>query len=274
MQKIPLVSVIVPVFNEEKYLDACLSSLFDQTYPRFEIIVVDDGSDDASTQIAKNYPVRILTQKHSGPGSARNKGAQNAKGEILIFSDADMKYDKNYMTKLIEPIVAKRTIGTFVKDELVANYDNIWSRCWSTNSGLPINRRLPIDYPETESGFRAILKKYFQKSGGFDTNVGYTDDGSLSRKLQLRAVNAPGAISYHYNPSTLSEVFYSARWVGRAEIFNQNIISFLRYSPINSLRVSLKYLFSGASIAIIPFKLVYDFGMLVGIFLSSNKTAK
>jgi glycosyltransferase involved in cell wall biosynthesis len=274
MKKPPLISVIIPVYNEEKYLDYCLSSLSKQSYIKKEIIIVDDCSADNSLKICKKYQVKIFRQSHQGPGAARNLGVAHAKGEIIVLADADMKYEKDYIKNLIKPIILGKAIGTFVKQEYVANPENIWSRCWSINSGLPPNRRLPENYPETENAFRAILKKYFLKGKGYDIHEGYSDDSSLSRKINLKALNAPAAVSYHFNPSSLSEVFYSARWIGRSAMFQQNIITFLRYSPLNSFRVSMKYIKRGAPYDIIPFKLVYDFGMFVGIFLSHGNRAK
>lgn len=274
MKNNPLVSIIIPVYNEEKYLDFCLSSIVNQSYKDIETIVVDDGSTDKSFKIAKRHPVKILQQDHVGPGAARNLGAKNADGEILAFLDADMKYDKKYIEKIIEPIIKGKAIGTFTKEEFVANPHNLWSRCWSINSGLPPNRRLPENYSDTESAFRAILKEYFIKAGGFEVKEGYTDDSSLARKLKIKAENASGAVCYHYNPSTLTEVFYSARWIGRGRVFEPTFKNFLRFLPLNSIRVSLKYLLNGAPPTIIPFKLIFDLGVFIGIFTKNGKTFK
>lgn len=270
--KDPLISVVIPVYNEEKYLDACLTSLLSQSYKKVELLLIDDGSSDNSLTIAKKYPLTILKQSHKGPGAARNKGIKTAKGEIIILADADMRYDKNYIKHLIDPIITGKAIGTFITEEYVANPENIWSRCWSINAGLPSDRRLPVDYSDTENAFRAILKKY--AVAGYDEKEGYTDDSSLSKKIKKLAVNAPKAVSYHYNPSSLSEVFYSARWIGRSKLFPASIANFLRFSFINSLRVSIKYMRNGAPFSIVPFKLVFDAGVLWGIFLSGSATAK
>lgn len=274
MKKSPLVSVIIPFFNEEKYLDKCISSLLDQSHKDIEIIVVDDGSTDSSASVARKYRVKYLYQDHQGSGAARNYGVSEAKGEIMVFADADMHFDEEYVDNLIQPILEGKTIGTFVKEELVANADNVWSRCWSFDCGLPYDRRLPADYPESENAFRAILKEYFIKAGGFKTNEGYTDDSSVSKKLKMKAINARDAVCYHFNPSDLREVFFSARWIGRSKLYKLNLINFLRFSPVNSLRVSIKYLLRGAPLMMPLFKLVYDAGILTGIFMSKGKTFK
>lgn len=273
LPSIPLVSVVVPVYNEEKCIEFCLSSLLNQSYKDTEIIVVDDGSTDGSVNIVQKYNVKLLQQKHKGPGAARNLGVKHAQGKVLVFADADMRYSGKYIENLVKPIFKKEAIGTFIKEELVANPGNVWSRCWSINNGLPPNRRLPEDYPETERVFRAIRKDYFDRVKGFNENEGYMDDQSLSKKLNLQSVNSKGAVSYHYNPSTLIEVFYQARWIGRGA-FKPNLKNFYIHSPAKSLYIGIRRVLSGAPISIIPFKLVYDFGILTGIFMSNGKKNK
>ena len=91
---------------------------------------------------------------------------------LLIF--ICQTFDKNFISKLIEPIFKKRTIGTFSKEEFVANKNNIWSKCWNLNKNLPTDRMHPKDYPDQQAVFRAILKKDFEKSGGFKP-IGYIE---------------------------------------------------------------------------------------------------
>ncbi len=90
----PLVSVIIPVFNVEKYLKQCLDSVITQTYRNIEIICVDDGSTDNSYNILSFYQkkdsrIKILQQKNQGPSAARNKALEIAKGKYISFVDAD-----------------------------------------------------------------------------------------------------------------------------------------------------------------------------------------
>lgn len=87
----PLVSVIIPVYNGEKYLAEAIESVMAQTYQPVEIIVVDDGSTDGSAKIARSYSetVRYYYQPNSGSGAARNTGVQRSLGGLLAFLDAD-----------------------------------------------------------------------------------------------------------------------------------------------------------------------------------------
>lgn len=86
----PLVSIIVPVFNGERYLSEALRSIENQTYPNIEIIVVNDGSLDETLSVIRTFPsVIAITQPHRGLSTALNNGIQNAKGEFFAFLDAD-----------------------------------------------------------------------------------------------------------------------------------------------------------------------------------------
>lgn len=87
-------SVIIPVYNVEKFIGKCLDSVFQQTYSDYEIVAVNDGSTDSSLKILENYQInnpklKIISQKNKGLGGARNTGISNAKGEFLIFLDSD-----------------------------------------------------------------------------------------------------------------------------------------------------------------------------------------
>ncbi len=273
MKKNPLVSIIIPFYNEEKYFDKCLSSLTSQTYERLETILIDDGSKDNSLKIAKKYKFKILRQKHQGPGVARNKGARVAKGSILCFMDADMKYDKDYIKRLIGPIIKKQAIGTF-NLEFVANKEKIWSSCFSINSDLPPGERTHERNAKESDIFRAILKSEFEKSGGFNPSLGYVDDKSISTSLGKKSTLSEGAISHHYNPESLREVFLSSRWVGRSIYFKRDVQTLLRFSMMNSIRNAFKKISKGAPLAFLIFKIVYDLGLLSGVFFSGGKKAK
>ncbi len=97
MDDLPLVSVIVPVYNGERYLAETVGSALKQTYRPIEIIVVDDGSTDNSGQIAQRFgsPVRYCWQTHGGIGAARNRGVDLSRGEYFAFLDADDLWIEN-----------------------------------------------------------------------------------------------------------------------------------------------------------------------------------
>lgn len=89
-----MISVIVPVYNAEKYLDRCLKSLTEQSYTNLEILLIDDGSTDNSSQICRNWcrkdsRIKLLSQKNQGVSAARNLGLDHVSGEFIAFVDAD-----------------------------------------------------------------------------------------------------------------------------------------------------------------------------------------
>lgn len=101
----PKVSVVVPFYNTEKYLEKCLDSLVNQTLKELEIILVNDGSTDSSLEIAKNYQqkdsrIKIVEQEHLKQGAARNSGMKVAAGEYIGFVDSDDWVDLDYFEKL------------------------------------------------------------------------------------------------------------------------------------------------------------------------------
>lgn len=106
MEKEKLLSIIVPVYNVEKYLKRCMDSILNQTYKELEIILVDDGSQDNSGHICDEYAaldrrVRVIHKKNSGASSARNIGVNVAKGEYLAFVDSDDWLELSMYAELI-----------------------------------------------------------------------------------------------------------------------------------------------------------------------------
>jgi len=275
------VSVIVPTYNEEDVIKGCLKSLDKQNYKDFEVIVVDDGSTDKTLERIQDtkYGIRVFKQGHKGAGAARNRGAKHAKGDILVFIDADMTFDKNFIKKLIDPIVKSEAIGTFSKEEYLANKDIVWARCWNINRGFPVDRMHPVDYPDTQKVFRAITKKAFEKAGGFDEKAGYTDDWSLAERLGKEAVVAPGAVFYHKNPETLDDVFIQSRWMAKRRYklgVIGSLIALIRVSlPVSAVLGIVKAITHQLP-AFVFFKIISDAGSFLGIleYLFLGKVSK
>ncbi len=265
------VSVIIPTYNEEQYIIECLQSLFYQSHDPLEVIVVDDSTDDTWDILSRfkqphaRTAYHVFRTAHKGPAPARNLGAKKAKGDILVFVDADMRFHRMYLEKLIFPIEKNEAVATFTKEEFVANPDNIWSICWSINSYLPRNLRIDPKRPEWDMGFRAIRKDVFFKTKGYQ-DVGYGEDATVLSQLgNVRAKAAKGAICYHYNPSLLSEVFVSAKWMGKGPGVPHTVRSLLTYSIINSIRRGVIDSIRYKTGAFLIFKVVFDFGFFLGL---------
>lgn len=266
-------SVIITLYNEEKYIEQCLSSLKDQSLNDFEIIIVDDGSIANSKLKVQNAKLklkikdlRIFGQEHRGLAAARNLGAKKAKGDILVFLDGDMYFSKDFLETLIQPIKLGKTRGTFSTEEYVANWDNLWARCWNYNWNLPEKRRVDPKRRDQQREFRAILRKEFEKAGGLES-VGYTDAWTLTAKLGYKPTSTK-AVYYHYNPSNLKDVFLQAKWAAKRKYklgILGKIIALIRASFPFSLINGLRKTVIKKEPAFVIFKLVYDFASVLGI---------
>ena len=104
-----MISIIVPIYNAERYLAACLDSLLSQSEKELQILLVDDGSTDGSLAIAKEYAakdarIEVFHQSNAGQSAARNVGLQHAKGEFIAFVDADDKIAEDWCERHLEAI--------------------------------------------------------------------------------------------------------------------------------------------------------------------------
>lgn len=106
MDRLSLVTVIVPVYNCEKYIEKCILSVLGQTYSQLELILIDDGSADGSAEICKRYQsqyenIKYIYQENSGSAVARNKGIQQSKGDFFVFIDGDDFISEDMIAKLM-----------------------------------------------------------------------------------------------------------------------------------------------------------------------------
>lgn len=151
------VSIIIPVYNAEKHLACCLDSLLEQSYEDYEIICVDDQSNDASLQILESYrsvypnTIRVLSNPiNSGAGQSRNNGIQYAQGEYLLFVDSDDHVASNYLetyTRAMQDDPCDILVGGFVEDRegkltrhpvshsvwSITTYPAVWAKLWNKN---------------------------------------------------------------------------------------------------------------------------------------------
>ncbi len=136
MNNEPLISVVIPVYNVEKYLNQCVDSVLNQTYTNLEIILVDDGSKDGSPEICDSYKekderVKVIHKKNGGLSSARNKGIENCFGDYVLFLDSDDFWDDTQaIAKLVDrinithPDVLNYTYKKFNEDDMVFSVGN------------------------------------------------------------------------------------------------------------------------------------------------------
>lgn len=119
-----LISIIVPIYNTEKYLECCVTSLINQTYKNLEIILVDDGSPDASPALCDKFAksdkrIKVIHKENGGVSSARNTGLENAKGKYICFVDSDDWVELSFVEDLINDIKTTNSDISFCLFDIV-----------------------------------------------------------------------------------------------------------------------------------------------------------
>lgn len=125
-----LISIIVPIYNVEKYLVKCIDSLVNQTYKNIEIILVDDGATDNSGKMAdeiskKDKRIIVYHKKNGGLSDARNYGIEKAKGKYICFVDSDDFVNKDYIYTLYDLIIKSKCQISVIGYEKIYNYEDI-----------------------------------------------------------------------------------------------------------------------------------------------------
>lgn len=182
----PLISVIIPVYNGEKYIEKCISSLLCQTFSNIEIIVVNDGSTDRTSSIAHNMQnqddrIVVIDKENEGVSIARNTALAIAKGEWIAFSDADDYYLPNGIALLLD--VAKKTGCKIIlgNSDRIAKDGHKSQRYPSFKDGTILH-----DYPKGSHEmwgdlFHASL--FDRKEYAFEPGLAYLEDRLLMAKL-------------------------------------------------------------------------------------------
>jgi hypothetical protein len=166
----PLVSVIVPVFNGERFIDDAVQSILSQHYPAVELLIVDDGSTDRTAEIVSQLPgdLRYFKQGNAGPAAARNQGIRNASGEIVAFLDVDDLWPDNTLHVLVDELVRDPDL------DVIHGYNQLMSRNPHTGEYERIgNPKEGFRYSIAAAVFR---KSVFTKVGLFDTTLIFGED--------------------------------------------------------------------------------------------------
>lgn len=166
-----LVSIIVPVYNAEKYVPICVESILNQTLKNFELIIVDDGSTDKSYEICNSYAekdhrIKLLRAQNGGPARARNIGVKNANGKYVEFVDADDMLFPNALTQLAT-IARNEEPELIIASAQILNSDNSINRniSFDVNFSIQIGEALAnMEIPEKEKYLHYIWNKWYLRS--------------------------------------------------------------------------------------------------------------
>ncbi|KZX15567.1 MJ1255/VC2487 family glycosyltransferase [Methanobrevibacter curvatus] len=173
------VSIIIPTYNEEEYLPTLLKSIKSQKFDDYEVIIADANSTDRTIKIAKKYNCKII--KGGMPGIGRNKGAEIAKGEILLFLDSDLKLSNNYLKKVVDEFESKNVdIGITLMNPLSkSKRDKILHDI--ANTFMIIFEKIK---PHGAGCYGIITKKEIHdKHNGFDKNLSFGEDTDYIERI-------------------------------------------------------------------------------------------
>ena len=255
----PKVSVIMPVYNVEDYLRECLESLRKQSLKRIEVICVDDESTDSSYEILQEYAkkdkrFKVLQQKHSNAGDARNLGLKNAKGEYLLFLDSDDYFNKHLCKKAyIHSKVNKADIVLFATDRIYM--DTGETKVIPMNTLVPLDKAFkPIDLQNklfqitTACPWSKMFKRSFVIQKGLkyqsctNSNDVFFTRTALTQAKRIAALDEP-LVTYRANLNTSTQgrkdknplAFYNAYKAVKEFMIKRGVYDTYRRTLINTV---------------------------------------
>lgn len=187
-------SVIIPVYNKEKFIEKAVDSVLNQTYEKFELIVIDDGSTDQSLVFLEKMNdkrIKVISQENQGVSIARNNGVKQAQHEWIAFLDADDWWDLNFLSEMNQLIQNYQKAAVFS-----SNYYRVkFGKNTPGNIGVPENFTVGyINYYQVygstlwvpvNCSFVVLRKSVFENVGGFDPRLKFGEDFDLWLRLSL-----------------------------------------------------------------------------------------
>ncbi len=221
-ERTPMVSVIICAYNAERTMRACMESLTRLEYPNFEVIVVDDGSRDATAQIAMDYPhFRLIRQPNKGLSVARNVGLHAARGEIVAYTDSDCVVDPHWLTYMVRAMLEGGFDGCGGPN--YAPHEDGWiEACVAASPGAPCHVLVAENVAEHLAGCNMIFTRAaLDRVGGFDPQFTAAGDDvdACWRVLTagMRLGYCPAAFVWHFRRNTIKAYYGQQRGYGRAE---------------------------------------------------------
>lgn len=258
MKKDKLVSIIIPIYNAEKHISKCLNSVLNQTYVKFELILVNDGSTDKSLDICEEFQkkdnrIRIISIKNSGPSVARNKGLSESKGELLQFVDSDDFVEVNITEKLINALNENSQLvisgyNSIFEDTVEEKYltDKIYDLKDTLENFTELYENLQFQYLWNKIYIASIIKKNNLKFSeetkrGEDIlfNIKYIEHCNFINIISDRLYNY-----VHYNTDSLTKNYNQNLYVDQKRVFNQirNLLVHHNKYSFNKARIEKLYI--------------------------------
>lgn len=191
-EKIPKISIIIPVYNTEKYLERCLKTVINQSLKEIEIIIVNDCSPDNSLEIIKKFEekdrriILIDKEKNEGLSEARNSGIKLAKGEYILHVDSDDWIEPNYFEDVYN--LAKKENADVVITDFFIDYDNgefFIQSDQKNQNGLELNKKQTINNIVLGKSFPCVWNKLFKRELYIKGEISHPKGKSLGEDLYV-----------------------------------------------------------------------------------------
>jgi glycosyltransferase involved in cell wall biosynthesis len=184
MEAARLVSIIIPCYNSEIYLHDAIESALAQSYQCIEVIVVDDGSTDRSSEIAQRYPVRYLHQENRGVSSARNLGVQRSRGASIVFLDADDRLKRDGIEAGVRALAEHPECAVAVGDHVFVSAEGSFlaSSRKEILSAFHYEALLTSNFIEMTSSV-LFRRSVLDEVGGFNTDLKAAEDYDLYLRI-------------------------------------------------------------------------------------------
>lgn len=226
-----LVSIIVPIYNAEKYLDSCIQSVLRQTYTNWELILIDDGSTDKSGRIAEEYGfaderITVFHQKNLGVSLARNQGIDEATGNYVVFLDADDELIEDCLAKTVN--IAEETNADVVAGRSCENQELFQDRIiWTGAEALENSLK---DHLFTYSACAKLIRREFIGKTRFTPDIRINEDSYFVFQLLCKqnVFVLTNDVIYFYRANSES----SSRTVFPEKYFDILKVSDLKYKKI------------------------------------------
>jgi len=254
----PGITVVIPAYNEEKNIGACIESILASDYSEKEVIIVDDGSTDATREIAKAFPVTLLIQDHLGKSEALNLGVKKAKYDFVVTIDADSILEKHCLKELVAPL-KDASLGASTGTSKVINTDTIWG----------VFQNIEYHYNNLiRKSFSSVFKNGIWFFGALAcyrkdalAKIGYFKKDTLTEDMDIclelykagyKTLHASAAICYTHVPTSFTELYRqrSRWWMGVLQALGKNKVK-SRNPSINFLYIN-QYWWSFYAILSLP----------------------
>ncbi len=218
----PKVSVVVCAYNAADTLDDCLTALAQQTYPDYEVIVVNDGSRDRTSDVGRRHPnVRVIDIPNGGLSAARNVGLGAATGDIVAYTDADTRADRDWLTFLVQPFLTSDVVGSGGPN-VVPPDDPPMAQCIARAPGGPthvlLDDRIAEHVPGCNMAFR---REALLSIGGFNPiYLRAGDDVDVCWRLQAKGWKigfASSALVWHHHRASVKAYWQQQVGYGEGE---------------------------------------------------------